>query len=192
MTHPFPPSPNNPWLTYKTDIVFENNWIKVENSRVRNPAGSDAIYGVVRFKNKAVGIIPYQDGCIWMVGQTRFALDEYHWEIPEGGVPIATGETMEEAGRRELAEETGLRAQTLKPLFQMHLSNSVTDEWGQVFLATELTQGENDLEETEDISVLKIPLQVAYEAVEAGLITDSLTITAIYKLKLMQVLGELE
>jgi len=121
MTHPFPPSPNNPWLTYKTDIVFENNWIKVENSRVRNPAGSDAIYGVVRFKNKAVGIIP-----------------------------------------------------------------------GQVFLATELTQGENDLEETEDISVLKIPLQVAYEAVEAGLITDSLTITAIYKLKLMQVLGELE
>ncbi len=156
------------------------------------PNGSEADYGVVRFRNRAVGIIPYEKGRIWMVGQTRYALGAYSWEIPEGGVPIHENEDMETAGRRELAEETGLRAETLTLLFQVHTSNSLTDEWGQVFLATGLTQGKSSPEDTEDITVVSLTLDEAYGAVEAGYITDSLSVTAIYKLKLMQALDELE
>lgn len=185
------PAPNNPWITQKTKTIFQTDWISVEDSQVINPAGQKCNYGVVRFKNRAVGIIPYEAGYIWMVGQTRYALNHYSWEIPEGGAPILANETMEAAGRRELAEETGLRAKNFTPLFEVHLSNSVTDEWGQVFLATRLSQGQSKLEDTEDISVLKISLEDAYKAIEKGIITDSLTVTAIYKLKLMKALGEL-
>jgi len=192
MSFNFALPPPNPWVKHSSETEFENNWITVQNYDVTNPADNKTAYGVVRFKNRAVGVVPYEDGYIWMVGQTRFALGEYHWEIPEGGVPIATGESMKAAGRRELAEETGLRAETLTPLFQVHLSNSVTDEWGQVFLATGLRQGEDDLEDSEDITVLKISLDEAYDAVESGNITDSLTVTAVYKLKLMQAMGELD
>ncbi len=191
MSTPFPTAPQNPWITHKTEGVFQSDWICVENSEVTNPAGQKSAYGVVRFKNRAVGIIPYEAGYIWMVGQTRYALNQYSWEIPEGGAPIRAGETMEIAGRRELAEETGLRAKNFTPLFEVHLSNSVTDEWGQVFLATDLSQGQCALEDTEDISVLKISLEDAYNAIESGIITDSLSVTAIYKLKLMKAIGEL-
>lgn len=192
MTSPFPPSPPNPWITHGTQTCFRSHWILVERNLVTTPSGSEADYGVVRFRNKAVGVIPYENGKIWMVGQTRYALDAYSWEIPEGGVSIYENEAMEDAARRELAEETGLRAKTLTPLFKVHTSNSITDEWGQVFLARGLTQGESAPEDTEDITVVSLPLEQAYQAVEDGHITDSLSIAAIYKLRLMQALGELE
>lgn len=154
------------------------------------PDGSDGVYGVVRFKNRAVGVIPYQDGQIWMVGQTRYALDAYSWEIPEGGVP--KGEDMAEAARRELKEETGLSARTLTHLFDVHTSNSITDEWGRIYLATDLTEGETEPDPSEDISELKLTVQDAVTHIEAGRITDCMTIAAVYKLRLMQLQGELE
>jgi len=147
-------------------------------------------YGVVRMANRAVGVIPYEDGYIWLVGQTRYALDIYSWEIPEGGVP--KDENMRDAALRELKEETGLTAAKLTHLFDLHTSNSITDEWGQVFLGTDLTQGEAELEPTEDITQVKISLEDAYTHVEAGNITDAISVAAIYKLRLMQCLGELD
>jgi len=170
--------------------VYENPWMRVEANPVFLPDGSDGVYGVVRFKNRAVGVIPYQDGQIWMVGQTRYVLDQYSWEIPEGGVPI--GEDMVEAARRELKEETGLRAETLTHLFDIHTSNSLTDEWGQIYLATGLTEGETELEASEDISQLKLTVEDAIAHIEAGRITDCMTIAAIYKLRLLQLSGELD
>jgi len=159
------------------------------NYKTTNPAGAPADYGVVRFKNRAIGIVPYENGHVWMVGQTRFALGRYSWEIPEGGCPES--ENPEITARRELREETGISAQSLTPLFQVHLSNSVTDEWGVVFLAQGLSFGASALEDSEDISVRKVPLDDLYTYVERGEITDSLTVTAIYKLKLMQASGQL-
>jgi len=183
------PTAPNPWKIHSQTPVFENPWLSLIDYKTTNPAGQPADYGVVRFKNRAIGVVPYEDGYIWMVGQTRFAIDSYSWEIPEGGCP--QDEEPIVCAQRELREETGITAKNLTPLFNVHLSNSVTDEWGQVFLARGLSFGTQSLEDSEDISVKKFHLDKLYDYVEAGAIMDNLSVTAIYKLKLMASLGQL-
>ncbi len=179
----------NPWTTLASNEVYNNPWIKVTEHQVLNPKGNPGIYGSVHFKNHAIGVVPYEDGYIWMVGQYRYVLESYSWEIPEGGSPI--GESPEETARRELKEETGLIASELIPIMEMHLSNSVSDEWGIVFLAKGLSQEEAEPEDTEELLIKKVKLEEVYEAVEKREITDSLTVGAIYKLMLMKQLGQL-
>lgn len=178
-----------PWTVLTSEDVFENGWITLTDHKVKTPSGANGPYGVVRFKNRAVGIVPYQDGKIWLVGQTRFPLDQYSWEIPEGGCP--KDENLEDCAYRELLEETGITAKALKPLLQMHLSNSVTDEWAIVYLASGLTFGASQPEDTEDISVRSVSLDDLYMEVETGLISDAMTVAACYKLMLMRQMGEL-
>ncbi len=179
----------NPWKTLSSREVFENNWIKLTDHKVITPGGTDGAYGAIHFKNRAVGVVPYENGKIWLVGQTRYVLDQYSWEIPEGGCP--EGEDLEDCARRELQEETGLIAQDLTPILQMHLSNSVSDEWAIVYLATGLTQAQATPEATEDISVAKVSLETFFDRVETGEITDSLSVAACYKLMLMKAKEEL-
>lgn len=180
---------NNPWQTLSGQAIYENNWIQVTEFQVLNPVGNLGIYGVVHFKNFAIGIVPYKDGYIWLVGQYRYPLKRYSWEIIEGGGNTAISPI--ESASRELKEETGMTAETYTPILEMHLSNSVTDEWGIVYLATGLTDGEAEPEETEQLQVRKVTLEQAYQEVEAGEITDSLSVAAIYKLMLMKMQGKL-
>lgn len=179
----------NPWTTLKKTIKYDNPWIRVEEHDVLNPAGNPGIYGAVHFKNQAVGVVPYENGQVWMVGQYRYVLDLYSWEIPEGGGP--EGEDPLETAKRELQEETGLVADTYEKLLELHLSNSVSDEWGIVYLATDLHQGEAEPEETEELHIRKMSVEELYEEVEAGRITDSLTVAAAYKLMLLKTMGRL-
>ncbi|MEL6193443.1 MAG: NUDIX hydrolase [Bacteroidota bacterium] len=177
-------SQENPWKTLSQDTKYDNNWIKVTEFQVLNPAGKEGIYGVVHFKNQAVGVVPYENGEIWMVGQYRYPLEAYSWEIPEGGSPI--GENPLATAKRELKEETGLVAASYEPILEMNLSNSVSDEWGIVYLATGLEQEEAEPEETEELHIKKMKLEEVYEMVESREIKDSLTVAAIYKLMLMK------
>ena len=179
----------NPWKTLKKTIIYDNPWIRVEEHDVLNPTGNPGIYGAVRFKNQAVGVVPYEDGHVWMVGQYRYVLDLYSWEIPEGGGP--QGEDPLDTAKRELQEETGLMASHYKKLLELHLSNSVSDEWGIVYLATGLHQGEAEPEETEELHIRKMTVEELFEEVEAGRITDSLTVAAAYKLMLLKTMGRL-
>ncbi len=179
----------NPWTTLEKRIVYDNPWIRVEEHQVLNPSGNPGIYGAVHFKNVAVGVFPYEDGHVWMVGQYRYVLDQYSWEIPEGGGPA--GEDPLETARRELLEETGLVAAHYEKLLELHLSNSVSDEWGIVYLARGFTQHAARPEETEQLHVRKIPLEELAAEVEAGRITDSLTVAAVYKVMWLQAQGKL-
>jgi|SRR5690606_32309400 NTP pyrophosphohydrolases including oxidative damage repair enzymes len=168
----------NNWKTLHSGTVYDNPWIQVDHRKVITPAGKPGIYGVVKFKNKAIGIIPVDDeGNIYLVGQYRYTLDEYSWEIPEGGGPL--GEAPLAAAKRELREETGLEADGWKQIGRIHTSNSVTDEEGFVFLAQGLRQGEADPEETEELCVRRLPLREAVEMVMRSEITDSISICAI-------------
>jgi 8-oxo-dGTP pyrophosphatase MutT (NUDIX family) len=170
----------NPWQTHETEVRYDNPWITIRHNTVTNPAGGPGIYGVVHFKNIAVGVLPLDDeGYTWLVGQYRYTLEQYHWEIPEGGCPA--GESTLEAAQRELLEETGLRADTWAPLLEAHLSNSVTDEYAICYIAKGLTAGEAAPEDTEQLHVRRVPFDEVVEMVLSGQITDSLSVMAVLK-----------
>lgn len=170
----------NTWQTLTTETVYQNNWIKVTESQVINPAGNPGIYGVVHFKNYALGIVPVDDqGYTWLVGQFRYPLNEYSWEIPEGGGPIDI--PIMDSCVRELKEETGLIAKKWTYLSRIHTSNSVCNEEGHIYLAQELTQGDAEPEDTEDLRLRKIHLSDALQLVMDNKITDSLSIVGIMK-----------
>lgn len=171
----------NPWKKLSEETVFDNPWITLETHRVINPGGGNSLYGKVHFKAFAIGIIPMdEEGNIWLVGQWRYTLDEYSWEIPMGGGDLEVDRL--ESAKRELKEETGLSATKWTELLKMHTSNSVTDEVGYAYLAQGLTQGATDFDETEDLEIKKLPFWDAYAMVMKGEITDSLTMVAIFKL----------
>ncbi len=174
----------SPWQTLSTKVVYDNNWIKVTHRDVINPGGNSGIYGVVEFKNLAIGIVPIDaDGYTWLVRQYRYTLDQYTWEIPEGGCPL--GETPISAAQRELQEETGLAAKKWTKIAEFHTSNSVTDEYGEIFLAEKLTMGAQNLEDSEDITVKRLPLKEAYQMVLDGEITDSVSMIGLMKAYLL-------
>ncbi len=168
----------NNWETIHSETVYENPWISVEHRDVITPGGNPGIYGVVKFSNKAIGIVPIDnEGFIYLVGQYRYTLAEYSWEIPEGGGSF--GEDPLEAAKRELKEETGLIAGSWQRIGRIHTSNSVTDEEGFIFLAQDLQQGDADPEETEDLRVRRVALHEAVDMVMRSEITDSVSMCAI-------------
>ncbi len=169
---------SNPWKTLSTREVYDNPWIRVRQDEVIRPDGQPGIYGVVHYKNKAIAVLPIDDdGYTYLVGQYRYTLEAYSWEIPEGGCP--EGEAPLEAAKRELLEETGLTAEHWQQLGTAHLSNSVSDEEAMLFLATGLTQGEAQPEGTEKLEVRRVEFAEALRMVMAGEITDSLAMMTI-------------
>ena len=170
-------SKQNPWKTESTRLIYENAWIRVREDQVIRPDGKPGIYGVVEYY-PCVGILPIDaEGNIYLVGQHRYALDIYSWEIPEGG--CNRGEAPETAARRELKEELGLEAGRLEKLIISHLSNSVSTEEAHIFLATELSQHEAEPEGTEQLERRIVSFATALEMVLSGEITDSMSQIAI-------------
>ena len=180
----------NPWQILDSAVPYENKWIRVTEHQVLNPSGGSGIYGVVHFKNLAIGVVALDtDQQLYLVGQYRFPLEAFSWEIPEGGGPLGSDPLT--SAKRELLEETGLVARDWTMIIQMHLSNSVSDEFGIVYLAQGLEQFEAEPEETEQLLVQKVHFEKAYQMVKNHEITDSLSIAAIQKIKLMMLEGEL-
>jgi 8-oxo-dGTP pyrophosphatase MutT (NUDIX family) len=174
----------NPWKTNSDQIVYQNNWIEVHHQDVTTPAGTPGVYGVVHFKNLAIGIIPLdQDNNTYIVGQFRYPLKKYSWEIPEGGGKI--GVDPIESAKRELLEECGIIAQGWGKILEMDLSNSATDEHAILYVARNLTFTQAEPEETEELHLKKIPFDSLYQMVKSGQIEDAMTVAAVLKLKLI-------
>jgi 8-oxo-dGTP pyrophosphatase MutT (NUDIX family) len=171
----------NPWRTLSEKKIYENDWIILNEHHVLNPKGNKGIYGKLSFKNKAIGIIPLdKDKNTWIVGQYRYTLDEFSWEIPMGGGPLS--KDILESAKRELLEETGLIANKWTKILRIHTSNSVTDEEGFVFLAEDLTQSKPDFDETEKIIIKKLPFHEVYDMALKNQITDSISLSGIFRL----------
>lgn len=180
----------NPWKTLSSEKIYENPWISLTEHQVTNPGGGNGIYGEVHFKNLAIGIIPLdEENNTWLVGQYRYPLKQYSWEIPEGGGLLNNDPLL--SAQRELLEETGIKAEKWIEIQKIHLSNSVSDELGIIYLARQLSFGESSPEESEDLIVRKVPFETAYQMVLNGEITDSLSVAAILKLKIMFLTNEL-
>ncbi len=177
-------SEKNPWQIISEKEVYDNKWINVTEYDVINPNGGKGIYGKIHFKNIAIGIVVLDDELnTYLVGQYRFATNEYSWEIPEGGGALDADPL--ESAKRELLEETGLVAKEWEPILKLHLSNSVSDEYSIIYLARQLEQHTAMPEETEQLIIKKIPFEEAWKMVEDGLITDAISVAAFQKVKWM-------
>lgn len=174
----------NPWTLVSRKTEYENPWITVKEDQVIHPSGRPGIYGTVHFRNHAVGIVALDDqDNIYLVGQFRYPLEEYHWEIPMGGCP--QDEDPIDCAKRELKEETGLSATQWHDLGKYHISNSITDEVGYLFFCCGLSIGEADPEDTEVLTLKTIPFQKALNSALNGEITDALSVIALQKTRLL-------
>lgn len=179
-----PEEEKNPWQTLSDEVVYKNNWIEVHHQEVVTPSGTPGIYGLVHFHNLAIGVIPLDhDMNTWIVGQYRYPMKKYSWEIPEGGGKIGIDPLL--SAQRELLEECGIIAKEWQLILEMDLSNSATDEKALLYVARDLSFTASQPEETEQLVVKKVPFQTLYERVMNGEITDAMTVGAVLKLKLM-------
>jgi 8-oxo-dGTP pyrophosphatase MutT (NUDIX family) len=179
---------SGPWLRRSRTVAYQNPWVTVWHDEVTRPDGEPGIYGVVHFANLAAGAVVLDaDDRLLLVGQHRYVLDAYSWEIPEGGVPDT--ESALEGARRELREETGVEASEWHELARLHLSNSVSDESAVLFLATGVTHGVAEPDGTEDLAVRWVPFAEALAMTLDGRITDAMSVVAIQRVALGRVAG---
>ncbi|HEX5014526.1 MAG TPA: NUDIX hydrolase [Candidatus Limnocylindrales bacterium] len=172
-----------PWRRHSRRLAYENDWITVWHDIVSRPDGGAGIYGLVHYANLAAGVLVLDDrDRVLLVGQHRYTVDEYSWEIPEGGVP--PGEAPLEGIKRELREETGVEATGWRELARLHLSNSVSDEAAIVYIAAATVLGDADPEPTEQIEVRWLPFAEALAMTLDGRITDAMSVVGIQRLAL--------
>ena len=179
-----------PWKQLSDNVVYDNPWIRVHHQEVLNPNGNPGIYGKIHFKNLAIGIIALDEEMnTWMVGQYRYPLEAYSWEIPEGGGKI--GIDPLESAKRELLEECGLKAERWTEILQMHLSNSVSDELAIIYVARGLSQHGAEPEDTEQLEIKKVPFSEWVELVMNGEVTDAMSVAGTLKAHLLLLTGKL-
>ena len=179
------PVVTGPWTRRTRRVAYENAWVTVWHDEVTRPDGAPGIYGVVHFANLAAGVLVVDDDDrVLLVGQHRYALDEWSWEIPEGGVPA--GETALEGARRELREETGVEATDWRELARVHLSNSVSDELAILFVATGRTHGHAAPDGTELLEIRWAMFDEVLAMTLDGRITDAMTVVAVERLALLR------
>jgi 8-oxo-dGTP pyrophosphatase MutT (NUDIX family) len=172
-----------PWRRRARRIAYENPWITLWHDEVDRPDGSPGIYGTVHFENRAVGAVVLDaEDRVLLVGQHRYTLDRYSWELPEGGVPPS--ETPEEGARRELLEETGVTADDWRPIVRFDLSNSITDETGWIFAARATGHGTATPDPSEDLTVRWVPFADALAMIEREEITDAMSILGLQRVAL--------
>ncbi len=180
-----------PWTVLSANDVYENPWIRLTHHEVLTPTQTPGIYGLVHYKNLAIGVVPVDaEGHTYLVGQYRFPLDAYSWEIPEGGG--AHGVDPLDSAARELREETGFTARHWRKILEADLSNSVSDERAVAYLAWGLTPGESEPEATEELAVRRVPLAEAFRMVEAGEIRDALSVLSLQAVRILRMEGKLD
>lgn len=175
-------SQQSPWTKVSSRSVYVNDWIRVREDQVIRPDGQPGIYGVVSPVRVATGVVALDDsGNVTLVGQYRYPLGCYSWEVPEGGAE--PGEDPLEGAKRELREEAGLVAKRWRPLGgAVHLSNCFTDEVGYLFVATELERVAQAPDDTEELRLRCVSLADALKEVDSGAITDAMSVIALLRL----------
>ncbi|MEO8733408.1 MAG: NUDIX hydrolase [Flavobacteriales bacterium] len=179
-----------PWTTLSERSAYETPWIAVTHHEVIDPGGKQGVYGVIHFKNLAVGVIPLdEDMNTWIVGQYRYPMEAYSWEIPEGGGKRDVDPL--DSAKRELREETGIVAERWTRILEMDLSNSASDEQAIIFVAQGLTHHAPQPDHDEELEQRKLPFAKLYDMVVRGEVRDSLTVAAVLKVKLLMLEGKL-
>ena len=169
----------NPWRTLASSLKYGNRWFSVREDDVIRPDGQRGTYSVVSAERIATGIVPlWPDDSVTLVGQFRYAVNEYSWEIPEGGGPFDVDPL--ETAKRELQEEAGLAAGTWQFLGRVHTSNCFVNEVCHVYLATDLSEVGARPDPEEVLQAQRVPFDRAIEMTRDGSITDAITIAGLF------------
>lgn len=172
--------PGNPWKTRSSRLAYQNAWIRVREDQVIRPDGGPGIYGVIEIR-PSIGVVAINDQDeIVLVGQWRYAVNRYSWEVPRGG--SHPGETnMLEVAKRELAEEAGVIAEHWETLGPVDVCNGVADDVQTLFWATDLSSTETRFDPEEDITVEWRPFEEAVQMAMDGRITEVCSVAAILR-----------
>jgi len=170
--------------TLGSSVVYSDNWTRLRRDEIERADGARGTYAVVERDNFAL-VIPAQGGGFYLVEEYRYPLGRRAWSFPQGCFPHGEEGTPEQLARAELAQETGLRAGRLLSLGMLAVAHGMSSQYGEHWLATELTQGEPDLE-PEELGLRHAWVSRAeFEAMTSdGRIVDGSTLAA-YALLLM-------
>ncbi len=167
-----------PWKTLSSRVVYQNNWTTVREDLAELPNGKSTIYGVVQCP-EAVGVLPFvDDEHVLMVRQYRYVFGENHrWEMPTGGVK--SGETLQQAVRRELREEAGYDPAHLEHIHTYFTSKMIVHEVAHLFIGHQLVPAVEPADETEFLEIACFPFAEVLQMVLDSEIRDSMTVIAV-------------
>lgn len=157
--------------------IYDGNIIKVDLVTVTLPNGKEATRDIVSHPGASVVVPISSDGALYMVRQFRKPIDKVLLELPAG--KLDAGEDPMVCAARELKEETGLAAKSLKHVVSIHSTPGFCNEVLHMYVATELEEGESCADEDEFISSEKVPVQTLVDMVLRGEITDAKTIIGV-------------
>lgn len=173
--------------TLDTRVVYRNPWMTVREDAIERADGSRGIYGVVD-KPDFVVVAAVQDGLVHLVEQYRYPVGARLWELPQGSWGTGAGPdsgSAEDLARAELREETGITAGRLQHLAHLHEAYGYSTQAFDLYLATDLTFGEPDLEPEEQGLVCRaFTIDEAIGRIVRGEITDAVTVAAFGLLRL--------
>src|SRR5215470_143973 len=164
----------------KRDYIYRGKILDLSLSRFQSVAKGEVTIEIVHHNGGAAAIPLFENGDVALVRQWRYALGRYSLEIAAGR--IEPGHTPEETAARELEEELGLRARKLEPLAEFYVAPGYCEEKIYVYLATDLQTSAQNLDDDEEIEVVRMPLAAALERVRAGEINDAKSIVGLLSL----------
>jgi ADP-ribose pyrophosphatase len=165
-------------------IVYENRWMRLREDRTVLPDGSPGLYAVV-VKAPAAVIIPRDGDHLWLVSQYRHPVGARFWELPQGAWDDRPDAPAHDIARGELVEETGLRAGAMERLGRLFFAYGISDQRFDVWVATDLEPGDQQLEHTEQgLEVGRFAATEVDAMMRDGRIADSATVAALGLLRL--------
>ncbi|MFB4314777.1 NUDIX domain-containing protein [Actinomadura sp. 21ATH] len=165
-------------------VVYENRWMTVREDEIERLDGSRGIYGVVEKSDFAL-VIPAENGGFHMVEEYRYPIGRRTWNFPQGSYPDGRAGDPEDLARRELAEETGLRAGTMTRLGYLNCAHGTSSQGFHVYLATDLTPGDTAREIEEQDMVQRFVSRDEFTSlIRSGAVTDDSTVAAYTLLRL--------